>query len=225
MSFIFILCFAINLEIYLSETEVKYKKQHLKLFKSVPSLKQPFEEYINSLSQEEKIDLFIRIKSKIFLNKSLKEKEKDIFDKIMALPGLNIFEGFYQKYKEMLLYLFFGGMTAVISIGSYSYCDVGLGFDPLIANIISWILAVTFAYVTNKVWVFSVETHGMHELFIEAFHFFTGRLFTLIVEEAILLIFISKLHFNSIVVKVVAQVVVVVLNYIISKLIVFREKE
>ena len=155
----------------------------------------------------------------------MKEKEKDIFDKIMALPGLNIFEGFYQKYKEMLLYLFFGGMTAVISIGSYSYCDVGLGFDPLIANIISWILAVTFAYVTNKVWVFSVETHGMHELFIEAFHFFTGRLFTLIVEEAILLIFISKLHFNSIVVKVVAQGVVVVLNYIISKLIVFREKE
>ena len=147
----------------------------------------------------------------------MKEKEKDIFDKIMALPGLNIFEGFYQKYKEMLLYLFFGGMTAVISMG--------LGFDPLIANIISWILAVTFAYVTNKVWVFSVETHGMHELFIEAFHFFTGRLFTLIVEEAILLIFISKLHFNSIVVKVVAQVVVVVLNYIISKLIVFREKE
>ena len=65
----------------------------------------------------------------------------------------------------------------------------------------------------------------MHELFIEAFHFFTGRLFTLIVEEAILLIFISELHFNSIVVKVVAQVVVVVLNYIISKLIVFREKE
>ena len=51
----------------------------------------------------------------------MKEKEKDIFDKIMALPGLNIFEGFYQKYKEMLLYLFFGGMTAVISIGSYSY--------------------------------------------------------------------------------------------------------
>ena len=60
---------------YLSQTEVKYKKQHLKFLKDVPSLKQPFKEYINSLSQEEKIDLFIRIKSKIFLNKSLKEKE------------------------------------------------------------------------------------------------------------------------------------------------------
>ena len=59
----------------------------------------------------------------------MKEKEKDIFDKIMALPGLNIFEGFYQKYKEMLLYLFFGGMTAVISIGStyckYYFMDLG----------------------------------------------------------------------------------------------------
>ena len=51
----------------LSQTEMKYKKQHLKLLKNVPSLKQPFKVYINSLSQEEKIDLFIRIKSKIFL--------------------------------------------------------------------------------------------------------------------------------------------------------------
>ena len=75
-----------HLIFYLSQTEVKYKKQHLKLLKNVPSLKQPFKEYINSLSQEEKIDLFIRIKSKIFLNKSLKNKEnmkkelKDFFD-------------------------------------------------------------------------------------------------------------------------------------------------
>ena len=60
---------------------MKYKKQHLKLLKDVPSLKQPFKEYINSLSQEEKIDLFIRIKSKIFLNKSLKDEEKDILEK------------------------------------------------------------------------------------------------------------------------------------------------
>ena len=66
---------------YLSQTEMKYKKQHLKLLKDVPSLKQPFKEYINSLSQEEKIDLFIRIKSKIFLNKSLKNEEKNFLKK------------------------------------------------------------------------------------------------------------------------------------------------
>ena len=66
---------------YLSQTETKYKKQHLKLLKNVPSLKQSFKEYINSLSQEEKIDFFIRTKSKIFLNKSLKNEEKDILMK------------------------------------------------------------------------------------------------------------------------------------------------
>lgn len=97
--------------------------------------------------------------------------------------------------------------------------------DPLVANIISWILAVLFAYVTNKIWVFNAETSGIYELGIEMFHFFTGRIFTLIVEEIILLVFINKLHFNSILVKVAAQIVVIVLNYVISKLIVFREEK
>ena len=60
---------------------MKYKKQYLKLLKDVPLLKQPFKEYINSLSQEEKIDLFIRIKSKIFLNKFLKNTEKESIKK------------------------------------------------------------------------------------------------------------------------------------------------
>lgn len=155
----------------------------------------------------------------------MKKKEKDIFDRIMALPGLNIFEDFYKEHKEVLMYLFFGGLTSVISIVSYSYCDVVLGMNPLIANVISWILAVTFAYVTNKTWVFSAQTHGLKELIQEAFNFFAGRLFTLLVEEAVLFIFISKLHFNSVVVKIAAQFIVVVLNYIISKLIVFREKK
>lgn len=155
----------------------------------------------------------------------MEKKEKDIFDKIMSLPGLNIFEEIYKKYKEILLYLFFGGLTTVISIGSYSYCDVMLHIDPLLANIISWILAVLFAYATNKIWVFSAQTHGIRELTVEMFHFFTGRVFTLIVEEVILFVFINKLHFNSIFVKIVAQFIVVALNYVISKLIVFREEK
>lgn len=152
-------------------------------------------------------------------------EKKDIFDKIMSLPLLNYWMEPYKKYKEILLYLFFGGLTAVVSIGSYAYMDVVMGMNPLIANIISWILAVTFAYITNKIWVFQVEIHGTKELFQQIFSFYTGRLLTLGIEEAILLIFITKLGFNSIAVKVVAQVVVVVSNYIISKCFVFREKK
>ena len=149
----------------------------------------------------------------------------DIFDRIMNWKLLRFMWPFYKKNKDKLLYLFFGGLTTVISIGSYSYCDVALHMNPLVANIISWILAVLFAYVTNKIWVFNAERHGVKEVFLEIINFFGGRLFTLVVEEVILLIFINKLHFNSILVKVAAQFVVVVLNYIISKLIVFREKE
>lgn len=151
------------------------------------------------------------------------ERKKDIFDKIMALPGLNLFEDFYYRYKEVLLYLFFGGLTCILSIGSYSYLVI-MGMNPLYANVISWVLAVTFAYVTNKIWVFDAETHGMKELFREAVNFFAGRVFTLIVEELILLIFITLLAFNEVGVKVAAQVVVTVLNYLISKLLVFRDR-
>lgn len=151
-------------------------------------------------------------------------EKKDVFDKIMSLPLLNHWMDPYKKYKEILLYLFFGGLTSVVSIGSYAYFDVVMGMNPLIANIISWILAVTFAYITNKIWVFQVEIHGKKALLQQMFSFYTGRLLTLGIEEAILLIFITKLGFNSIAVKVVAQVVVIVSNYIISKCFVFREK-
>lgn len=151
-------------------------------------------------------------------------KKKDIFDKIMEFPGFHRFQNIYKRYKEFLLYVFFGIFTAVVSIGSYGYCEVIMGIDPLISNVISWILAVTFAYVTNKLWVFNVEISGAKALFLQIFHFYSGRFFTLLVEEAMLFVFITKLKFNSIAVKISAQIVVVSLNYIISKLIVFRKR-
>lgn len=152
-------------------------------------------------------------------------EKKDIFDKIMSLPVLNRWMDPYKKYKEILLYLFFGGLTSVVSIGSYAYCDVILGMNPLIANIISWILAVTFAYITNKIWVFQAEVNGKKELVQQIISFYGGRLLTLGIEEAILLIFITGLGFNSLIVKVVAQIVVIVSNYVISKCFVFRDKK
>lgn len=152
------------------------------------------------------------------------QEKKDIFDRLMGLPGLNLFEDFYKKHKEVLLYLFFGGLTTIVSIASYSYCDVVLGMNPLIANVISWILAVLFAYVTNKIWVFDAQNNMFGDLAREIASFFLGRLFTLLVEEAILFMGITMLGLNSIAVKVVAQFIIIVLNYIISKLLVFRAR-
>ena len=152
------------------------------------------------------------------------EHKPDIFDRIMALPGLRIFEPFYKKYKEILLYLFFGALCTVVSIGSYAALNVGLGVNELIANVISWICAVTFAFFTNRVWVFDAQTEGAGAFLGQMAKFYGGRVFTLIVEEAILFVFITKMGFNSVLIKVIAQVVVVILNYLISKLLVFRKR-
>ena len=143
-------------------------------------------------------------------------RKPDIFDRLMHLPVLNIFEPFYKKHKEMLLYLFFGGIT-------YAFFNVSLGMNELVANIFSWILAVLFAFFTNRIWVFDGKTNGAKEFFVQMINFFGGRVATLVVEEVILFVFITKLGFGSMVVKIAAQIIVIVLNYVISKLWVFRK--
>lgn len=152
------------------------------------------------------------------------EKNKDIFDRIMELPGLNHFYGLYAKNKAVLLYIFFGGLTTVVSIGSFGIANSALHLNEHIANIISWVLAVTFAYLTNRVWVFHSQAHGS-AIFKEAVSFFGGRLATLGIEEAMLFVFVTLMHMSGMVIKILAQFVVLVLNYFISKLLVFRHKE
>lgn len=152
------------------------------------------------------------------------EEKRDIFDKIMSLPILNIFEPFYKKHKEILMYLFFGGLTFVVSILSYAFFNITLSMNELIANVVSWIIAVTFAFVTNRIWVFDAPTNTMSEFMKQMLSFFGGRVVTLVIEEIILLVFITVLHFASMPVKVVAQIVVIALNYIISKLLIFKKE-
>lgn len=72
------------------------------------------------------------------------QEKRDIFDRMMALPLLNIFEPFYKKNKEVLLYLFFGGLTFIVSIVTYAVFNVSMGINELIANVMSWVLAVLF---------------------------------------------------------------------------------
>lgn len=154
---------------------------------------------------------------------NMQETKQDIFDKIMHLPGLRVFEPLYKKYKEVLLYLFFGVLTTVVSIGSYAFFNVTLGINELIANVISWVLAVLFAFFTNRIWVFAAPTKNVEEFMKQLVSFAGGRVLTLVIEEIILLVFITMLHFNSMLIKFIAQVVVIILNYVISKLLVFRK--
>lgn len=150
-------------------------------------------------------------------------EKKDIFDKIMRLPGLRRFYGLYEKYKEVLLYILFGGVSTVVSIGSFVLCDTVLGINELVANVISWVLAVSTAYATNRTWVFGSEATG-RAFWKEMVSFFSGRVLTLLMEEAILLVFVTWLDFPGTWVKLAAQIAVLVGNYFLSKLIIFKKK-
>ena len=150
-------------------------------------------------------------------------KEMDIFDKIMRLPVLRLFEPFYKEHKEVLLYLLFGGLSFVLNIVLFILLNGTLHINELVANVFCWSACVLFQYVTNKTWVFDGKTDSSKALIRQMASFFGGRLFTLGVEEVILAVFITWLGLNSVAVKIAAQIAVIVLNYIISKLIVFAK--
>lgn len=129
----------------------------------------------------------------------------------------------FHKHREMILYVFFGCFTTVVSIGSFILFEKILHIHELIANVLSWIFAVGFAYVTNRRWVFCSRAKGK-ALWAELCGFYGGRLLTLGFEEGFLLVFATWLSFNSTAVKLIAQVAVLIGNYILSKFLIFRKK-
>ncbi|WP_034490838.1 GtrA family protein [Butyrivibrio fibrisolvens] len=152
------------------------------------------------------------------------EQKKDIFDRIMSLPVLNIFEPFYKKHKEGLLYLFFGGLAFFLSIFLYWFMYSVMHLNELVNNTIDWIICVAFQFFTNRTWVFDGKVDNTRDFVKQAASFTLGRLFTLVVEDVLLFIFITMLGFAQMPVKLAATFVVIVLNYVISKLFVFKEK-
>ena len=148
---------------------------------------------------------------------------KDIFDKIMCLRIFQPLQSFFYRFREPLLYLFFGGISFLLNIVLYWIFAHLLYINPLIANIISWILCVAFAYITNRAWVFSNKAIGVKGIVRETMSFVAGRLATLGMEELILYLGIMVLGINDIAVKISAQILVVICNYVISKWFVFKK--
>lgn len=129
----------------------------------------------------------------------------------------------YLKYKEIILYIFFGGLTTVINFIIYAVA-IFLKADVYVSNIIAWIGAVLFAYLTNRKMVFNSEATGKKSVFKEVVAFYGARVFSLVVETGLLFVFISFLNMDEWISKVILQVIVIVLNYICSKFFVFRKK-
>lgn len=133
----------------------------------------------------------------------------------------------YKKHEEIINYLIVGVLTTIVSLGLYYLCVFTVlnpkdALQLQIANIISWIGAVIFAYVTNRIFVFKSKNSNKKKEFAG---FVSSRIVTLIMDMTIMFVMVTLLHLNDKIAKLVVQVVVTIMNYILSKLFVFKNKK
>lgn len=132
----------------------------------------------------------------------------------------------YLKYKEVINYLIFGVLTTVVSLAVY-YISVFTFLNPedaiqlQVANILSWIAGVAFAYFTNRKYVFESKENNKLK---EAGKFVLARVVTLIMDMIIMWLGVTVLHLNDKIIKLISQVVIIVSNYIFSKVFVFKKE-
>lgn len=129
-----------------------------------------------------------------------------------------------ERFKEIILYLIFGVLTTAVNIVVYFICSRFLHLEVLSSNIIAWLLSVLFAYFTNRKFVFKSKAEEISTILKECINFFLGRLGTGILDTVIMFVSVDLLAFNDVVMKVLSNIIVIVLNYLISKLLVFRMK-
>ena len=132
-----------------------------------------------------------------------------------------------KKYREQISYLFFGGLTTLLSWGLYSllyYVVFNKSLNAL-SNVISEILAITFAYVTNKLFVFQSKTETKRDFVREVISFFALRGVSFFVNLGAMWLLVDLLLFEGWICKIVVNVVVIILNYVFSKLFVFNKSK
>ncbi len=149
-----------------------------------------------------------------------------LLDKIIARI-LSVFPAgirdFYYKHESVMLYLIVGAMTTAVSLIA-QYIPAFLGLPTEANTTISWICAATFAFFTNKAWVFKNEEKEKSDWIRQAASFYGARLFTFFSEFAFMEITVRVLGQNEYIMKLIAQVFILVLNYLFSKFVIFRKK-
>ncbi len=124
-----------------------------------------------------------------------------------------------KKSKEAILYLIFGGLTTLVNIVSFWVFEK-VGLSTAVSTVFAWILSVLFAFFTNKNYVF--ESKGGNVL-KEVLSFFGCRTFTGVLDLGIMVLFVDIFSFPSLLIKIISNVLVIVLNYIFSKFLIFKK--
>ena len=155
----------------------------------------------------------------IVINNHFELIKKKVMSNKMVKFGIKM----YKKYEEIINYLFMGGCTTVVSIGTYAICTSLFNIHYQVSNVISWFFAVAFAFITNKLFVFKVKSYD--KLLYEIYQFVKFRILSLLIDMACMYVLVDLLSINDIISKILVQFIVVALNYIFSKLFIFKKKD
>ncbi len=128
----------------------------------------------------------------------------------------------FEKYRELILYVFFGGLTTLVDWVSYWLMTDIIHVPYMAAAFLSQIFSILFAYVTNRSFVFESRVRGARAVAVEMIKFFGARGASLLLNMLVMYVGVDMLHINDKVIKVIASVLVIIANYIFSKLFVFR---
>ena len=151
------------------------------------------------------------------------DKIEEFFLKILEKIHLKKLADWYRKHKEGMRYLIFGALTTLVNIVAYSILYYTLHINNAISNVLAWIIGATFAYITNKLYVFDSKVNTKKELLKEIVYFYGCRLLTLAVDEGIMIFTVDKLGWNALLMKIIANIIVIILNFIFSKILIFKK--
>ena len=127
--------------------------------------------------------------------------------------------------REMISYLIFGVLTTVVNLVVFQLCDAVLGIYYIAANVIAWIIAVIFAYVTNKLFVFESKSWELKLVVREVISFGSARILSLLFETGFIALTVEVMGMPKFISKIIASIFVVIINYVASKLFIFKKKK
>ena len=179
--------------------------------------------YIMELKDFNKLGKLIQ-KSKTFKPKKFISNTENMINLISDYIEEVDNVSWYNKYKEGLLYLFFGGCTTLINIISFIILrQFKLSVD--VSNIIAWLIAVIFAFITNKLFVFDSKNTDRKTVMKETISFLIARVISLGIDTGLLHLMIDFMKIHEVIAKVISNIVVIIVNYIFSKLFIFKKEK
>ncbi len=127
------------------------------------------------------------------------------------------------QYKELIVYGVCGVLTTIVNYAIYFVCTKSFSIHYIVSNIIAWVFSVIFAYLVNKIYVFASLDWSRRKLLKEIWQFVAARIFSGVAETLLLILFVDMMGYCDTIIKIIAGIVVIIINYLFSKWVIFKK--